>query len=284
MSRFLATTAALLVAALCGAPVALAQDQPKDDALDRLLKKAADEPKPAAEKPKDGEVKDPALDDLLKKLGQTKETPAPSGPKVPGPGGPAPVKPDDVNAEKLKGKTKDLDEHLEELTGRIKKKPPQDGKPQDKDDDSSELAQAIKKMREVEQRLSKPDTGDETRKKQAEIVKELDRLIQMAKRSSQSQSMQRRMAQQARQGGKQPGNQPGQPNQGTDGKGVGPQKPRHYTPREILAQNKDTWGNLPPQLREEMMNVFKEEPLPTRQALIDRYTLSVSKKSLAGKE
>jgi len=278
MSRFLATTAALLVAALCGAPVALAQDQPKDDALDRLLKKAADEPKPAAEKPKDGEVKDPALDDLLKKLGQTKETPAPSGPKVPGPGGPAPVKPDDVNAEKLKGKTKDLDEHLEELTGRIKKKPPQDGKPQDKDDDSSELAQAIKKMREVEQRLSKPDTGDETRKKQAEIVKNLEQLIEQLKNApSQSQGM--RMIREGKKPGQQPGQMPGDQT-GAMARGVDKQKP--VTPRnppDPTMVAKEIWGQLPSQFRDEMANVMNEHPLPTKTDLIRLYYLSLGKKS-----
>ena len=33
-------------------------------------------------------------------------------------------------------------------------------------------------MREVEERLGKPDTGEETRKKQTEIVKNLEQLIE----------------------------------------------------------------------------------------------------------
>src|SRR4029079_1263025 len=96
----------------------------------------------------------------------------------------------------LKGQVKDLDEHLEELLGRRKKK-----KEQEEEDGNSPLGKVVKEMREVEGRLGKPDTGEETRKKQAEIVKNLDGLIeQMRRMSSSSQSRSRRMRMAMQQG------------------------------------------------------------------------------------
>lgn len=75
------------------------------------------------------------------------------------------------------------------------------------------------------------------------------------------------------------GNKPGdQPNPNPNGKGVGSQKPQRPKLGDVLAGNKDTWGDLPPSLREEMENVFKEEMLPAQRDLIIRYYTSVSKK------
>ena len=47
-----------------------------------------------------------------------------------------------------------------------------------------------------------------------------------------------------------------------------------------LAGGKDIWGHLPPELRQEMENVFKEDALPTKEDLIRRYYLSVAKQKL----
>ena len=51
-----------------------------------------------------------------------------------------------------------------------------------------------------------------------------------------------------------------------------------------MAGGKDEWGHLPPGLREEMDNVFKEEGLPLARTLIRRYYLSLSKKALVREE
>src|SRR5262249_30818763 len=146
-------------------------------------------------KKRSGDVapKDKALDSLLEKLGESKDLPSPDdrrggtgSPPPPGdqpPGG----KPEKSDPNTLTGKTKQLDEHLEELTGKRKKKKDE----QDPAEGSGPLGQVIKEMREVEQRLGKPDTGEETRKKQQEIVKNLDSLIQQM-RKSQSQSKSKR--------------------------------------------------------------------------------------------
>jgi len=46
----------------------------------------------------------------------------------------------------------------------------------------------------------------------------------------------------------------------------------------------DPPADLPAQLREEMINVFKEGPLPSAEELIRRYYLSVNKKSTSREE
>jgi hypothetical protein len=299
---------------------AVAQDagKPKKDAaLDDLLKeleeaksdgpaagakpgtaKPAGDSKPAsakpAEKPKaapaggskpaaDVAPRDKALDSLLEKLGETPDKPTPDDhrgggggmpppdakKKEPRPGG-GPRKP---AAEELTGKSKDLDEHLEELTGRRKKKKGEG------DEGSGPLSDVIKEMRDVEQRLGKTDTGEETRKKQQQIVKNLDTLIeQMRSASGQSQGKQKRQL--AMKPGQQPGqNQPGQ-TPGTTGGNAPNTRPEKPTNRRSLAGGKDEWGHLPPELRQEMENVFREEFLPSREELIKRYYNAVARKAV----
>ena len=184
---------------------------------------------------------------------------------------PAPGEPEDVAAKKFDPKQEKLDERLEQILGRIKKKdqPPQET--------NGPLAQAIKKMDDVEKKLGEKDTGEKTREEQQQIVKELEQMIEQAQQQGGSG---RGRPRQIRQAGRQQGQQPGQQPNNT-GAGVGPMKPQRPDAKTILAQNKDEWGGLPPQLRGEIENVFKEEALPARKTLIDRYYLSISKKSLS---
>jgi hypothetical protein len=298
------TLAALLTLPLAWGARASAQDAkaPKDDALDSLLKKVEEKPSKAAEKAAEGAAKktaapaagkpsgevagkDKELDSLLEKLGASEDKAAPDqkrgGPGgEPKPGDPPPgekgkdkdePKKNDPNA--LSGKTKALDEHLEELTGKRRKKKRDEG------EGSGPLSEMIKQMREVEQRLGKPDTGEETRKKQTEIVKRIDTLIEQM-RASQGQSKGKPRPGLALRPGQQPGpNQNGE-TPGTTGGNAPLTKPQKPTDRHSLAGGKETWGHLPPELRQEMENVFREEPLPSREELIRRYYLSVSKKAL----
>jgi len=295
MSTFrLASFAAALVATLAWAPTGRAFEDapPKDEALEGLidsLEKAdkgesAKESGPKAAKPENkGEVapKDQALDSLLEKLGETTETPAPVD-KPAGKPQPAdePTSPDaDKPApDELEGKDKSLDERLEELTGRRRKK---DKDQEQEGEGSGPLAQIIKEMRDVEQRLQEPDTGEETRKKQAEIVKNLDTIIeQLRGTSSSSKSKSMRKIKQA---GLKPGSQPGT-DPGSNGGQAPNAKPAKPTGKPALADGKDEWGHLPDELRQEMANVFKEEYLTSKFDLIRRYYLSVSQKSLVREE
>jgi hypothetical protein len=252
----------------------------KDGPADKAKAKAS---------PSSGTVstQDQALDNLLEKLGTTTDTPSPDdrprGPAQPAEK-PAPKRGKGQGEDKpspgdLKGQSKELDEHLEELLGRRKKKKQQE----EEEDENSPLGKVVKEMREVEGRLGKPDTGEETRKKQAEIVKNLDGLIeQMRRMSSSSQSRSRRMRMAMQQGQRQ-----GQQNNGQEGAnagGVGLQKPAKPDGKRGLGIDKDIWGHLPDDLRELMENVIKEEPLPSRHDLIRKYYIAVSKKSLVREE
>jgi hypothetical protein len=61
-------------------------------------------------------------------------------------------------------------------------------------------------------------------------------------------------------------------------------KPAKPDNKHVLANGKDEWGHLPPELRQEMDNVNREAMLPSKAELIKQYYLSVSKKSLVREE
>ena len=270
------------------APKDRAPEKPKETAPDKPKETAPDKPKsPGADKsPAPGQVapKDQDIDKLLEGLGQTKDIPSPDDKKPgggPGPDDPKAPKPDQPKPDELKGGEKDLDKELEKLTGKIAKPK---NKPRDRQgEEEGPLGDVIKQMRDVEERLGKPDTGEETRKKQTEIVKNLDNLLEQLKNApSQSQGM--KMIRE----GKKPGQQPGQPqgNQpGAQAQGAQPTRPNDpKMPPIPLELTKKLWGLLPAQFREEMGNVMNEHPLPTKADLIRLYYLSLGNKNSNGGE
>ncbi len=248
-------------------------------------KAAKSQKKGTTRRPGAGDVssKDKELDELLEQLGQTKDEPTardrapsrpgagePSEPSRPAPGQGEKTK-EKAKAPDLQGKDKEIDERLEEFTGRKRKK----NRPQDQEG-GGPLGQIIKEMRDVEQKLGKPETGEDTQSKQKQIVKKIETLIQQMRQSASSGSMAMRMI---RQQGRNQGNQQGQ-NPGANAGGAPPMKPAKPSERHAMAGGKDSWGHLPPELRQEMDNVFKEEPLSTKQDMIRRYYLSVAKQKL----
>ena len=234
--------------------------------------------KPDAKKPEGSSSlsgKDQEVDELLQKLGETPETPSPDDRR--GGGGPAgkpdasapPNRPGPAERNRLTGKDKETDEHLEELTGRKRRKK------DDNEERTGPAGQIIKEMRDIEQKLSKPDTGEATREEQKKVVKQIETLIEEARRTGQS-SMRRMVMRQVRQAGQQGGKQQGS----TDGamaQGAPATKPSRPTSKHSNAGGKDIWGHLPPELRAEIENMINELPLSTKQELIDRYFLSVGK-------
>ncbi|MGP0062359.1 MAG: hypothetical protein ACLQGP_01990 [Isosphaeraceae bacterium] len=242
-------------------------------------KPAAD--KPAAPKP-GGPAKvsdkDQELDDLLQKLGETKDEPSPDdrprgggGENKPGPQPPGGGK---AEPDKLTGKDKETDEHLEELTGRRRKRKQDDGQR------TGEVGEMIKEMRDVEEKLGKPDPGEATREQQKKIVKRIETMIEQAKRSGGQMGRMTRMVRQ--QGQQRQGQQQGQT--GALARGTGPSKPLTPTGKHSTAGGKDIWGHLPPELRQEIENQSNEEPLSTKKEMIDRYYLSVGKGKLVREE
>jgi hypothetical protein len=239
-------------------------------------------PKPGG-RPKNGSgdlsSQDKDLDSLLEKLGDAKDEPAApergarsrpdeqAGPseRSAGGGGTAKQKPKDQG---LQGKDKEIDDRLEEFAGKKKKR-----KSGAEAEGSGPLGEIIKEMRDVEQRLGKPETGEDTQSRQKQIVKRIETLIQQMKQSGSSGSIA------MRQQGQRPGNQPGQ-NPGANAGGAPATKPATPSQRHALPGGKDVWGHLPAELREEMYNIFKEDALPAKFDLIRRYYLSVAKQRL----
>jgi hypothetical protein len=222
--------------------------------------------------------KDQAIDDLLGKLGESKDDPtAAEEPRnrAPGQGPTEPSRGQKPGADKLGAKDKDLDERLEELTGRKKKRPSSD------QERTGPIGEMIKEMREVEQRLGKPDPSEDTQKKQKQIVKRIETLIEQVKQQGGSAGgmAMRRMRQQGQQPGQQAGDQPG-----AQGRGAPPMKPAKPTGTHSTAGGKDIWGHLPAELREIMENSFKETELDSKKELISRYFLSVDKGKLVREE
>ncbi len=223
----------------------------KDSAPQRKAVKPADTAKPdsgakprpeAGSKPASGQSSKPAaraktgsgdvssqdkdLDALLEKLGETKDEPAPeerrsdgqpgepSGPTKPAPGGTGgrgeKTRPKDSG---MQGKDKEIDDKLEELAGKKRKK-----KGGEQEDGSGPLGEIVKEMRDVEQRLGKPETGEDTQSKQKRIVKQIETIIQQMKQSGSSSGMAMRRV---RQQGQKPGDNPGQ----TPGANAGAHRP-----------------------------------------------------------
>jgi len=235
--------------------------------------------KAAVKKPASGSVapKDQELDSLLEKLGESKDTPS-SEVRPSGPGGADEPKqgprPDKPSPPKLGGKDKDIDERLEEYTGRRKKRPAADEKR------SGPVGEIIKEMRDVEERLAKPDTSGDTQNRQKQIVKRIETLIELVRQSGGSaMGFRVRRVRQPGQQGQQPGDQTG-----ALARGAPPMKPAKPTSQHANAGSKEVWGHLPAELRRVMENSFKEAELATKAELIDRYFLSVSKGKLVREE
>jgi len=237
--------------------------------------------KPAAAKSSDAAKvapKDQALDELLGKLGESKDEPSPDDrPRGRGAGEEAkePSRSPKPGRSQLGGKDKDLDERLEELAGRKKRRPSAE------EERTGPIGEMIKEMREVEQRLGKPDPSEDTQKKQKQIIKRIETLIEQARQSGLSPgslTMRR-----VRQAGQQPGQQPGDQT-GALARGAPPMKPAKPTTQHSTAGGKDVWGHLPAELRQIMENSFKETELDSKREMISRYFLSVNKGTLVREE
>ena len=96
-------------------------------------------------------------------------------------------------------------------------------------------------MREVEERLGKPDTGEETRKKQSQIVKQLDKVIEQLRSSSASGKKKLVMVRQA--GQKTPQQQGDQP--GTSGGNAPHTKPEKPTDKRLDGRRQGRVGPPP---------------------------------------
>jgi hypothetical protein len=268
----------------------------QDDALDKLLEEiqggakpsaGADGAGPAPEADGEEEAKPGALgdkekdvDELLQGiLGPRADRPDAAGPPPTDLGPDAmPDSPDQLRDDARQALEQDeqaFDDYLRKLLGRID--PPKQQEQQEQGEQQGPLSEAMKKMREVEKRLAELDTGEQTREQQQQIVQEFDELL---RRIRQIQQQQQRQQQQTEMAGQQPQQQPGQNPSGESNNeqtGSPPQTPEQ---NPALVNAKDTWGHLQDSLRDVMGNVSRMMPLDGKRDLIERYFLSVAKKSV----
>ncbi len=157
------------------------------------------------------------------------------------------------------------------------------------------VAPIVKEMKAAETRLKGGDTGPDTRGIQAQVVRDLDKLIDAA---SRQQSQPSRGMQKSAGGGKTPREgedgspqQQGSPKQGqgtqqdkgegpTATAGGSPPSSRGRTPRAVSAKSsrtgdrtlvREVWGHLPPAVRERVRVDFSETVLPAYDDLVRRY-------------
>ena len=209
--------------------------------------------------------------------GETKDEPAPEDhPNSGAPGRREPRPPSrggKAGADKLGEKDKDLDARLEELTGRKKKQASAD------QERTGPVGEMIKEMRDVEQRLGKPDPSEDTQKKQKQIVKRdrnHDRTGEAVRFIGRADGHQASAARP----GQQPGQQPGD-RTGAQAQGAPPMKPAKPTDPALHRRMARASGAICRTSCGRMMEAtFKEAALDAKKELIDRYFLSVAKGKL----
>ena len=283
-------------AALAVTLAALAPAAAQDDELDRLLREIeggapadskpdgaeqpdarddGDGPKPASE-PAGLDDKSSEVDRLLEGLiGPRTDRPTAEGD---GPeGGPdAPGALGDEAKDNLGRDDQAFDDYLRRLLGRIDPEKEDRGSDGQSGAEGGPLADTMKKMREVEKRLSELDTGANTRERQEQIVRDFDQLLQQLRQQQQQQQQQQQETKMA--GPQQP--KPGEnPSGESDGRENG-SPPRTPEQNPAMVNAKDSWGHLQDSLREVMGNVSRMMPLEQKRGLIERYFTSVAKRSV----
>jgi len=223
-------------------------------------------PARAADPPPD-KAADTLDDELLKGLGGEKPARKPAA-------DPQPSQPagSDLDDELLKG-----------LGGEKKPQPKPDAKPGEKPAAGDDpIAKVTEEMRAAQELMRRTRRDEALRPKQEEIVRQLDDLIKQIKQrqqqqqSSSSSSQQQQPQAQARQQVKQPG-QPGQSPATQDAPArdssdeLRRRDPSKVDMAKMQEMLKDIWGQLPPRIREQMLQSGAEKFLPEYELLIEQY-------------
>ena len=220
-------------------------------------------------KPGSGDVssKDKELDELLEKLGETKDEPAapnvPSGRRPPGEIA-EPPKPsagraaDEVRRPAQGRRTRGQGQGARRAARGVRGQEAEEKSGTSKSRGDGPLGQIIKEMRDVEERLGKPDTSEDTQGKQKQIVKQIETLIEQMRQSGSRREWPCGSAA----GRAEAGRPAARPDARERMPGALPIQARAKpSNRHSLAGGKDIWGHLPAELRQEMENVFKEDAL-----------------------
>ena len=226
--------------------------------------------KPAAD-PLDGKLLDDLSDDLLDDLNADLKT-QPKKPATAGEEPPAGMDPLDEQYLEDNPLIKQL---LDELQGEL---------PGGEDIGQQEQDPFVKignKMRTAGELIDGRDSAKKTQQLQQQIVSDLDKLIKDIKRRARQQSSSSSQNQQASSGRKTP-RQPGQKPAGSARGQTAKQPARDSEDRvgktkgkvdvEALTRlMKDRWGELPPKIREEMLQLPAEQFLPKYELQLEKY-------------
>jgi len=146
-------------------------------------------------------------------------------------------------------------------------------------EDENPLLTVARRMREVEDRIGRSNTDDDTQSLQKQIVSDLDRLIEQAKKRCKqckpgdgnpgSQSVASRSNPKSS-GGQKPGTGNNQPAATASAKPghAEPQRPDMGEMQEVM---KRLWGELPQRDREQMLQSPPEKFLPKYERMIEQY-------------
>jgi hypothetical protein len=212
-------------------------------------------------------------DDPLKGLSKPDKTPAkPAEPQKPA-DQPAAKKPD---AKKPSSDSLD-DELLKGLGGEPERKATGGAVTDDSDDP---IAKLTRQMREVERLIREKKSDEPTQKMQEQIVRDLETLLKEAQKRAQKgggssqpkpqQTASRDKVEQADQQQGKSGSQSNEPARDSSEslRKTTPPKPDMAKLSDVI---KDIWGELPPRLREQMMQASAEKFLPKYELLIEEY-------------
>jgi hypothetical protein len=157
-----------------------------------------------------------------------------------------------------------------------------------------QIAKTIQKMRDVQSRVNKTDTGRETQQLQKQILSDLDSLIQATRQQQQRQQRQKPQQQPHPQQQQSPQQKPSDPQQPSstdqpapDGRRSDGQESATQTSqakaaasqaaqRQVILQQ--VWGHLPERLRERVLNMKDDRYLPKYEGLIRRYFEALAEK------
>ena len=149
------------------------------------------------------------------------------------------------------------------------------------DENENPLLTIARRMCEVERRIAQNDSAKGTQDMQKKIIDDLDELIKQARKSCKKCSSGQSAQQQASRPRRSPGQPKSQPKGGSK-PGKRPATTSNQRPQgaghaekvdmdQMRAVIKKLWGELPPNQREQMLQLPIEEFLPKYQLMIEEY-------------
>ena len=137
-----------------------------------------------------------------------------------------------------------------------------------------------RQMRAASERIAQSDTSEETQATQGNVVKELEKLIEQAKKQGASGNKSASGKGTGKAGAGDGQAQPGNPQESTDRVGKANTEPTQKT--EVKDLLRRIWGHLPEKQRDEMQNAFSDQFLPKYEKLIEEYFQRLAEERATG--